>query len=155
MRVGLGLDVPASVAVAAAVLPVLAAVAHVGPEQFAAEVSPDVPLVVIAPADLAARVSSAVAVVVETRVAPVGFLLAPILVAFVAVAAAAEPLPAAVVVAVAAGPVLQRAHLAVVAVSQVWPHAQPVERQSRDLYDAARSAGVVAPAQRVAVRVGR
>ena len=136
-------------------LPVLAAVAHVAPEHFAAEVSPVVPLVVNALADYSADFSSAVAVVVETRVEPVGFALAPILDASVVVTAAAEQLPAAAVVVVADEPVLQRVRPAAVVVSQALPHAQPALRQPRDLYDAGRSAGVVAPAQCVAVRVGR
>ena len=131
----------------------MAAVAHVAPEHFAAEVSPVVPLVVNALADYSADFSSAV--VVETRVEPVGFALAPILDAFAVVAAAAEQLHVAAVVVVADEPVLQRVHPAAVVVSRALPHAQPAVRQPRDLYDAARSAGVVAPAQYVAVRVGR
>lgn len=91
-----------------------------------------------------AHVASAVAVAADLHVAPAGYVPEPIRDAFVVLVAAS---------AVAVVPVLRLVHLAVV-VAQVLPHVQLALRLHARL-DAARFAGVVAPAQCAVVRVAR
>lgn len=122
---------------------VAAAVATVALEPLAAAAP-----VVNALAD-PAHVSSAVAVADELDVAPVGFAPVLIHVSSVAVAAAAE---LHVVVAVAVALVLRRVRPAAVVVAPVLLAVQPELLLLHDPLDVARSAGVVAPARRVAVR---
>lgn len=109
--------------------------------------------VVVAPADLA-HASSEVAAAAVLHVVPVDSVLAPVHDAFVVAAAVAEQLHVvAAAVAAAAELVLRRVRPVAVVVAQVVQHVRLAPL--RDLLDAARSAGDVAPAPCVVVRVAQ